>query len=155
MLDQAFIDDCPYDSDALFIDDLLNVDIHSSEVICRMTVREDMPLTRSQRTHPLKHPRHLAGGLIVHMTGMLGLVHAYYVLGLRHADGWIGYGSSIHNARFCSIVRPGEELLLRARTTEVYRSTDQIVARYLIEFHRQATLVYAGDQTGKWTRFPG
>src|SRR5260221_1780996 len=139
MLDQAFFDDCPYDPDVLFIDDLLQVDIDRSEVICRMTVREDMPLTRSQRAHPLKHPRHLAGGLMIHITGMLAFVHAYYVLGLRHADGWIGYGLSIHNARFSSIARPGDGLILRARTTEVFRSTNRIAARYLFEFHRQAT----------------
>jgi len=27
---------------------------------------------------------------MVHVTGMLGFAHAYFVLGLRHADGWIG-----------------------------------------------------------------
>ena len=31
---------------------------------------------------------------MVHLTGMLGFMHAYYVLGLRHADGWIGYGDN-------------------------------------------------------------
>src|SRR5262249_7874965 len=102
MLDRDFIDDCPYEPDALFIDDLLHVDVDRSEVICRMTVRDDAPLTRSQRAHPLKHPRHVAGGVLVHVTGMLGFVHAYYVLGLRHAEGWVGYGASIHNARFLS-----------------------------------------------------
>ena len=46
------------------------------------------PLTRAQRAHPVFHPRHVSGGLMVHMTGMVAFVHAYYVLDLRHADGW-------------------------------------------------------------------
>lgn len=155
MLDRAFIDDCPYEPDALFIDDLLHVDVDRSEVICRMTVREDTPLTRSQRAHPLKHPRHVAGGVLVHVTGMLGFVHAYYVLGLRHADGWIGYGLSIHSARFFSMARPGEDLILRVRATNVSRTANQIGARYRFEFHRQAALVYASDQTGMWHLITG
>jgi hypothetical protein len=32
----------------------------------------------------------VSGGLILHLTGIAGIAHAYYVLGLRHRDGWIG-----------------------------------------------------------------
>lgn len=35
--------------------------------------------------YPEKHPRHVAAGVIVHLSGMLGYAHGYFVLDLRHA----------------------------------------------------------------------
>lgn len=151
-LDPAFVADCPYAADALFIDEIVEVDAAKSQVICRMPVHEELPLTRSQRVHPTRHPRHVNGGLMVHVTGVVGLVHAYYVLGLRHADGWIGYGARIHEARFLNLARPGEPLRLRGWATRVRRSPESIVTRYSFEFHQGPTKVYQGDQTAIWTR---
>ena len=91
-IDQAFIDDCPYGPGGMLLDAILVVDRDKSLVRVRMPTHDDLPLTREQRVHPLKHPRHVSGGLMVHMTGMAGFAHAYYVLDLRHSDGWIGYG---------------------------------------------------------------
>ena len=51
---------------------------------------------------------------MVHVTGMLGFAHAYFVLGLRHADGWIGYGTHIHAARYGRLATIGPPLLLDA-----------------------------------------
>lgn len=65
-----------------------------------MATSDELPLTRTQRAHPVFHLRHVSGGLMVHMTGMMGFAHAYYVLDLRHRDGRIGYGGRIHGARF-------------------------------------------------------
>jgi hypothetical protein len=150
MLDQAFIDDCPYEPDALFIDELLHVDPGRSEVVCRMRVCDALPLTCSQRAHPVKHPRHLAGGLLVHVTGMLGFVHAYYVFGLRHAEGWIGYGVRIYDARFSTLAKPEQVLILRARTTQVRKRNYQILARYSFEFSVGNSVVYEADQSAMW-----
>ena len=86
-LDPAFVDDCPYGPGGLLLDELLEVDRDRSRVVVRMPTHAELPLTREQRAHPLYHPRHVSGGLMVHMTGMVGFVHAYYVLDLRHADG--------------------------------------------------------------------
>jgi 3-hydroxymyristoyl/3-hydroxydecanoyl-(acyl carrier protein) dehydratase len=152
MLSPAFVEDCPYEPDALFIDEVLDVDAAGSRVVCRMPVHADLPLTRSQRAHPVRHPRHLNGGLMVHVTGMVGFVHAYYVLGLRHAEGWIGYGARIHSARFAHLATPGEPLLLEARATRVRRSEGSIVARYAFQFSQAGTPVYEGDQTALWMK---
>jgi hypothetical protein len=38
---------------------------------------------------------------------MLGFVHAYHVVGLRHRAGWIGYGTHLHSAVFRKLVEPG------------------------------------------------
>ncbi|HUB08535.1 MAG TPA: hypothetical protein VMB50_16130 [Myxococcales bacterium] len=151
-LDPAFVSDCPYGPDALFIDEIVEVDAARSQVVCRMPVHAELPLTRSQRVHPTRHPRHVNGGLMVHMTGVLGLVHAYYVLGLRHAEGWIGYGARIHEARFSGLAREGRPLTLRGWASRVRRSKEQVVVRYGFQFRQDTTLVYEGDQTAVWTK---
>jgi hypothetical protein len=154
-LEQAFIDDCPYAPDALLIDEIVEVDREKSTVLVRMPAHADLPLTRSQRTHPVRHPQHVAGGLMVHMTGMVGFVHAYYVFDLRHAEGWIGYGVRIHHARFHNLASMGEPLLLKGWTTQVRRGAKSVLARYEFEFKQGDKLIYEGDQTAMWQRVEG
>jgi 3-hydroxymyristoyl/3-hydroxydecanoyl-(acyl carrier protein) dehydratase len=151
-LDPAFVDDCPYGPDALFIDEIVEIDAAQSRVVCRMPVHDELPLTRSQRVHPTRHPRHVNGGLMIHVTGMVGFVHAYYVLGLRHAEGWIGYGARIHGARFATLAKPGAPLVLEGRATRVRRSEASIVARYAFAFTQDGATVYEGDQTALWMK---
>jgi hypothetical protein len=149
-LDPAFVADCPYAPDALLIDDVVEIDREKSQVIVRMPAHADLPLTRAQRTHPVRHPQHVAGGLMVHMTGMVGFVHAYYVFDLRHAEGWIGYGVRIHHARFHNLAGMGEPLMLRGWTTQVRKGTKSVLARYEFEFKQGDKLIYEGDQTAMW-----
>jgi|LNFM01.1.fsa_nt_gb hypothetical protein len=151
-LEQPFIDDCPYAPDALLIDDVLEVDAARSYVRCRMPAHEGLPLTRDQRVHPVRHPRHVSGGLMVHMTGMVGFVHAYYVLGLRHADGWIGYGAKIHSAKFHHLARMGEPLELEGWTTQLRKGSLRTFARYQLRFTQGGKLVYEGDQAAMWLK---
>src|SRR5439155_18280564 len=131
-LDPAFVADCPYAPEGLLIDELLLVDAAASLVRARMPTSEELPLTRTQRAHPVLHPRHVSGGLMVHMPGMMGFVHAYYVLDLRHAHGWIGYGAKIHSARFKALARVGaaEPLVLECRAQQVRRGDTSVFARY-------------------------
>lgn len=154
-LDPAFVADCPYGPDALFLDEILEVNRESGRVVARMPSHEELPLTRSQRVHPVKHPRHVNGGLMVHMTGMLGFVHAYYVLDLRHADGWIGYGAKIHEARFVALAKPGTPLTLMGEAIRTRRMNDNILARYRFQFHQGETLVYESEQSAMWLRVTG
>ena len=154
-LDAAFVADCPYGPDALFFDEILEANRETGKVVARMTPHDDLPLTRSQRVHPVRHPRHVNGGLIVHMTGMLGFVHAYYVLDLRHADGWIGYGAKIHEARFAALAKPGEPMTLMGQAIRTRRMNENILARYRFEFHQGETLVYESEQTAMWMRVTG
>lgn len=151
-LDPDFVSDSPYGPGGLLLDEILEVDRTRALVVARMLTVGDLPLTREQRTDPVRHPAHLNGGLIVHMTGMLGFAHAYYVLDMRHRDGWIGYGARIHAARFHDLARPGAPLILRGWTTMVRRGTERILARYSFEFTQEGRLVYDGDQTAMWLR---
>lgn len=151
-LDPAFLDDCPYGPAGLLIDEVLRIDRDASLVVARMPTHDDLPLTREQRAHPVRHPRHVSGGLMVHMTGMVAFVHAYYVLELRHADGWIGYGGRIHAARFRSLARTGEPMELECKSTQLRRTPTSVLARYDFRFTQAGTLVYEGDQTALWSR---
>jgi len=151
-LDPAFVDDCPYGPGGLLLDELLRVDEGASLVVARMPTFDDLPLTREQRAHPVRHPRHVSGGLMVHMTGMIAFVHAYYVLGLRHADGWIGYGGRIHGARFKALAKPGEPMELECRAKETRKTDKSVLARYDFTFTQAGTVVYEGDQTALWQK---
>ena len=154
-LDPAFVDDCPYGPGGLLLDELLEVDRDRSRVVVRMPTHAELPLTREQRAHPLYHPRHVSGGLMVHMTGMVGFVHAYYVLDLRHADGWIGYGGRIHDARFRALAEPGEPLILEGPATKQRKGAERCFARYRFRFTQGDTLVYESDQSAMWMRITG
>jgi hypothetical protein len=151
-LDPEFVADSPYGPGALLIDEILEVDRERGLVVARMPTTGDLPLTREQRNDPVLHPAHLNGGLLVHMTGMLGFVHAYHVLGLRHRDGWIGYGARIHSARFHELARLGAPVVLRGWSTHVRRGPQRILARYRFEFSQGDALVYEGDQSAMWLR---
>jgi hypothetical protein len=150
-IDADFLHDCPYGPGGLLLDEVLRIDRDASVVVARMPTHDDLPLTREQRAHPVRHPRHVSGGLMVHMTGMVAFVHAYYVLDLRHADGWIGYGGRIHSARFKALARPGEPMDLECRATQTRRSAKSVLARYAFRFTQGSTLVYEGDQTALWS----
>jgi hypothetical protein len=151
-LDPAFVADCPYGPGGLLLDEILEVDVSQSLVRARMPTHDDLPLTREQRTHPVRHPRHVSGGLMVHMTGMMGFAHAYYVLGLKHAEGWIGYGAKIDSARFKSIAKPGDPLVLECKGKQVRKMSGSVFVRYAFRFSQSETLVYEGDQTAVWSR---
>ena len=150
-----FVADCPYGPEGLLIDEVISIDHEGHRVVARMPTHEDLPLTREQRAHPVFHPRHVSGGLMVHMTGMVAFVHSYYVLGLRHSEGWIGYGGRIHSARFKALAKPGPPLLLECKATQMRRTPKQVLARYDLRFTQEGVLVYEGDQTALWMKVPG
>ena len=150
--DRAFLDDCPYDPEILLIDQLLVIDREASMVRCRWPTDPSMPITRSQRTHPVRHPRHVAGAMMVHATGMLGFVHAYHVLGLRHADGWVGYGTHIHSVVFRKMVEPGESIDCECRALKSRIGSVRHFIRYRFEFRHQGEVCYEGEQSAVWLK---
>jgi 3-hydroxymyristoyl/3-hydroxydecanoyl-(acyl carrier protein) dehydratase len=154
-LDPEFVADCPYGPGGLLLDEIIEIDREKSRVVGRMPTHDELPLTREQRAHPTRHPRHVSGGLMVHMTGMIAFVHAYYVLELKHSGGWIGYGGRIHSARFRALARPGEPMLLECEATQMRRTPKSVLARYDFRFIQGGELVYEGDQTALWSRVEG
>ena len=86
------------------------------------------------------------------MTGIAGFVHAYYVLGLRHAEGWIGYGGRIHDARYKALAKPGIPIEIECKASKVRKGNKRTLARYDIRLYQGETLVYVGDQTAMWLK---
>ena len=152
MLDPEFVADWPYLPDAILFDEILELDREGGRIVARMPTREDLPLTALQRVHPVRHPRHVSGALFVHVTAMLGFAHAYYGLGLRHAEGWIGYGAHIHAARYPNLARIGPPVLLEAQATQVRRIRGSLYTRYAFRFTQEEALVYESDQGAIWQK---
>jgi 3-hydroxymyristoyl/3-hydroxydecanoyl-(acyl carrier protein) dehydratase len=148
--DEEFLADLPYDPEVLFFDRILELDPARSFVRCRMPTSGALPLTRSQRAHPVRHPSHVAGAIMVHATGMLGFVHAYYLLGLRHHEGWVGYGTHLHKAVFRKLVPPGEPIEATCRATRQRLGKARHFIRYELLFFHEGNLCYEGDQSAVW-----
>jgi len=152
VLDPDFVADCPYEPDALLFDAIVELDRDAGRLVARMPTHDRLPLTSLQRSHPTRHPRHVSGGLMVHATGMLGFAHAWYVLGLRHAEGWIGYGTHIHDARYGRLATVGPPLLLECRGTRVRKIRGSVYVRYAFRFTQENEAVYESEQGAVWHR---
>jgi hypothetical protein len=150
--EQAFIDDMLYEPDVLLFDRLLEIDREGSVVRCRWPTSAAEPLTRAQRAHPVRHPAHVSGALMVHATGTLGFVHAYYVLGLRHREGWLGYGTHMHDVVFRKLVPPGGVIEASCRAVRARLGQSRHFVRYRFEFRHEGELCYESEQSALWTR---
>jgi len=150
--DPAFLADLPYSPEVLFFDRLLELDPEKKLVRCRMPTDVPLPLTESQRVHPVRHPKHVAGAVMVHATGMLGFVHAYYLLGLRHHEGWIGYGTHLHRAVFRKLVPPGTPIEGTCRAVRERIGKVRHFVRYAFEFTHEGQLCYESEQSAVWLK---
>lgn len=151
--DADFLADLPYDPSVLFFDELTAIEQEGDLLRCRMPTDRPMPITSAQRAHPVRHPRHVAGAVMVHATGMLGFVHAYHVLGLRHREGWIGYGTHIHRVVFRKLVTPGPSPIeAECKITKKRIGKTRCFLRYAFEFRHEGQLCYEGDQSAMWIK---
>jgi hypothetical protein len=151
-LDPAFLEECLYGPGAVFIDEILSIDRDAGVVRARMPTPPTLPLTSEQRGDPRLHPPHVSGALMVHVTGILGFVHAYYVLDLRHSAGWVGFGTHIHNARFRALATLGEPLLLEGQCLQTRRLSGNLFCRYRFKFTQIETVVYESEQSAVWRK---
>ncbi len=150
MLDEDFVADCPYLPQAILFDEIVEIDRTCSRLRARMPTHDRLPLSDLQRADPVRHPRHVSGAVMVHVTGMLGFAHAYYLLGLRHAEGWIGYGTHIHSARYGRLALIGPPLLLDCRALQVRRIRGSLYLRYAFHFEQEGGSVYDSEQGAVW-----
>ena len=149
-LDPEFLADCPYRPEAVLLDEIVEIDREGSLIRARMFPGPDLPLSCHQRVDPLRHPHHVNGGLLVHLTGILGFLHAYYLLGLRYRDGWIGVGAIIHRARYPNMALIGRPLALRIQATHIREGKKRKVVRYDFLFTQDGNTVYESQQTAMW-----
>ncbi len=152
---QAFLDDLPYDPEILMFDRILEMDRENSIIKCRWPTSRDQPITRHQRNHPVRHPAHVSGALMVHATGLLGFVHAYHILDLRHRDGWIGYGTHLEKAVFRKMVPPGGFIDATCTATKARIGQTRHFVRYAFEFFHEGDLCYESEQSAMWLKTDG
>ena len=153
--DPAFLADLPYSPEVFFFDRLDEIDPEQKLIRARMPTHLPLPLMESQRVHPVRHPKHVAGAIMVHATGMLGFVHAYYLLGLRHHEGWIGYGTHLHRAVFRKLVPPGEPIEATCRSTRERIGKVRHFVRYAFEFRHEGVVCYESEQSAVWLKVDG
>lgn len=151
-LDPDFVADCSYDENGIFIDEILELDPQLNRIRVKVPTYADMPLTRHQRVHPIRHPRHVNGGLMVHITAIVGFAHAYHLLGLRSADGWTGYGARIHKARYPNIATIGAPLIITATAVKVKIGARRGIVDYTFQFTQEDTVVYESSQMAMYMR---
>lgn len=149
---ERFLATLPYDPRAFFVDEIVAIDGPARRVHARLDTRRPLPLTDAQRGDPALHPRHVNGAILVHLTGVLGMLHAYFVNGLRFDEGWVGFGSRIHRADFKSLARIGPSLELVSVETKLRAGPERQIARYEFRFSQEGALCYVGDQTATWLR---
>jgi hypothetical protein len=152
VLDPDFVADCPYEPQALLLDEVVEVDREAGRIVARVPTPGDLPLVVHQRVVAERHPPHVAAGVLIHLTGMLGYAHAYYVLDLRQADGWIGFGTNIENARFGRLVAVGPPLHAECRATRVRRLRENLYVKYAFRFEQEGVVVYESRQAAVWRR---
>ena len=149
-----FLATAPYDPRALLVDAVLAVEPSPGRVLARLDTTRPLPFVDAQRGPPDLHPRHVNGGVMVHLTGVLGLLHAWFVLGLRFDEGWIGFGGRIHRAEFRALARLGPPLELELVETRRREGADRCVVRYDFTYTQAGVRCYVGDQTATWLRGP-
>jgi hypothetical protein len=148
---QEVLDDMLYEPEPYLLREILEIDAEKSLVRLRFGSDVAQPITSSQRVDEA-HPAHVAGALLVHLTGAAGYVHAYYLLGLRKRDGWVGFGTHIHRAVFRKLVTPGADLEMTCVATRIRRGKERWMVRYDLEVHSDGARCYQGDQTAAWLR---
>lgn len=150
--DQAFLDELLYDPSVLMLDRIEELDVEAKRIVCRWPTDRPMPLTDAQRVCGQLHPRHVSGGVMVHVTAMLGFAHVYYLHGLRRSDGWTGYGTNIHRAAFRKLVEPGLPLICSCTELRARRMPGRMYCTYRYEFRHDGALAYESEQSAMWLR---
>jgi len=150
--DEAFLADLPYDPSVLLFDQIVEIDEAEKRVVCRMPTDVPLPFTGAQRAHPVRHPRHVAGGALVHASGMLGFIHSYYLYGMRHSEGWIGYGTHLYKVVFRKLVAPGAPIIATCREVRGRRGSQRQFVRYAFEFRHEGDVCYEGEQSAVWMK---
>jgi hypothetical protein len=145
-LDQDFFDDALYTPEGIYFNEIVERDDEGSRLVLRMPTHDSLPITEHQRETP-NHPRHVSGGLIVHLTGIAAMAHGYYVLGLRFRDGWGAFGARIKFGRYRDMAHLGPPLDCEVKALKVSLRERKGVIEYGFRFSQDGRLVYESEQT--------
>jgi hypothetical protein len=139
-----------YTPDGWFVHRVLDVDPDARRVVAEMDTTR-LPLVGAQRALP-GHPRHVPAAIAIQSTGTLGQLYAVYVLGLRVTEGWTGFGTHIHEARWGRMGEIGPPLELACTCTRVRRLWGTTFCDFAFDYRQQGERVYTSRQTAAWRR---
>jgi len=148
-LPDDFAQECLYSESAWFLHDLLEIDVPGRSVTGLVDTTRLGPLVDAQVELP-GHPKHLPGAVCVQLTGTLGAVLSSYVLQMRRSDGWVGFGTHIHHAKFPSIgtIGPPVQAQATVKSLRVLRQTTFV--RYAFRFTQEDRDVYLAEHSAAW-----
>ncbi len=142
---------CLYAPEAWFIHDVLELNHDEERVVALIDTTRLGFLVDSQRAFQ-GHPKHLPGAICVQVTGTLGALMANYVHGMRMDDGWAGFGTHIHHARFPNIGVIGPAVHAECRVLKKRTLRGTTFVRYGFEYRQGDKVVYESEQTAGWRR---
>lgn len=148
-----FLAESLYTPDQWYIHDVLEIDRENDRVVglCDTERLIDHPLVVAQRPWP-GQPKHVPGIVMVQITGTLGNIHAVAVLGLKMSEGWVGFGTNIHEARFGGLGRLGPALICEMKVERMRTLRGQMFGTYEFRFEQEGKVIYRSKQSASWLR---
>ncbi len=144
--------ECLYTPDAWFLQDV-QFEPEQRRVVGHCDTTRLGPLVDAQREWP-GHPRHLPGAVAIQITGILGQLYAVYLLDMRATDGWVGFGTHIHHARFRNLGRIGPPLRCSATLLRKRTLGGTVFTRFAFLYTQEGEEVYRSEQTAAWVHHP-
>lgn len=140
-----------YRKEAWYIHDVLEIDREGSRVVALIDTTKLGALAEAQNPWP-GHEPHLPGAVAIQVTGTLGNLHAVYVLDLRLSDGWVGYGTHVHKARFGRLATLGPPVIASLTATRKRTVRGVCFIDYTFLFEQEGQPVYESEQSAAWRR---
>ncbi len=138
-----------YTSDQWYVHDLIEVDEH--RVVAVTDTTKIGAIVEAQKPWP-GQPKHVPGIVMVQITGTLGNLHAVYGLHLKMTEGWVGFGTNIHEARFRNIGTVGPPMKVTLEVQRMRRLKGQVFGTYTFVFEQGEKPIYQSKQTAIWTQ---
>ena len=143
--------ECLYDPSQWYVHDVLEIDVAAQRVVGVIDTARLGPIALAQRQTP-GHVPHVPGAVAIQVTGTLGNLHAVYVLGLRPSQGWVGYGTHVHGARFPRMAVIGEPVIAVATATRCRQMRGTWFLDYEFRFEQGGAPVFESRQSAVWNR---
>lgn len=141
---------CLYTPDAWYIHDL-RLEPEAQRIVGTCDTTRLGPLVDAQRTWP-GHDKHFPGAIAIQITGTLAQLYGAYLLDMKATDGWVGFGTHVHNARFrkLGLIGPPVECTATLLSKRSMRGT--VFTRFAFLYTQDGDEIYRSEQTAAWIR---
>ncbi len=138
-----------YTPDQWYVHDL--IEASEERVVAVTDTTKIGAIVAAQKPWP-GQPKHVPGIVMVQITGTLGNLHAVYGLGLKMTEGWVGFGTNIHQARFRNLGVVGPEMKVTLEVVRMRKLKGQYFGTYTFLFEQHDKPIYQSKQTAIWTQ---